>query len=170
MEITKLMRLIALSLEFVFVGARGEQSPLHSQANPPAVVSAVAPIFIPWVFGEPGVGQSVVEVRINPAGEVTSAKCVGGSSDFPWGDHSFEVAATRWRFSPTTAGARERSLRVTFVLRIMPKGTSNAELTPIYTAPYQMEVRHLVFEPLTIQDPNFTEGEPPTRKRSGNLQ
>jgi hypothetical protein len=117
------------------------------------------------VFGKAGVGQSVVEVRVSSAGAVVSAKCVGGSPDFPWGDHSFEQAAMRWRFSPVADGAQERTLKVTFVLRIMPKGTRDDELTPIYTSPYQMEVRHKVFEPPINQDPNPIDDKSRTRGR-----
>jgi TonB family protein len=171
MKAARLMTLITLTLMAPRIG--GELSLAQSPLSQPAVVAAEAPIFIPWVFGKPGVGESVVEVKINPAGEVTSAECVGGSPDFPWRDHSFEVAAMRWRFSPTANGVQERVLRITFVLRIMPKGTHDDELTPIYTAPYQMEVRHAVFEPPANYDPNPDpnpiEGKPRAHRRKGNL-
>jgi hypothetical protein len=132
------------------------------QSGQPTVTVAVAPIFIPWIFDKTGVGQSIVEVTINRDGHVSSAKCIEGSADFPWGDHSFEQTALRWHFSSTN-GSEERTARITFVLRIMPKGTHDDELTPIYSAPYQMEVRHTVFEPHIYRDPNPVDTKPKRR-------
>jgi hypothetical protein len=123
------------------------------QSDRPTVAVAVAPhLFIPWIFDTPGIGSSIVEVKIQPDGHVSSAKCIGGSEDFPWRDHSFEDTALKWRFS-STDGLQERTARLTFVFRIMPKGTSVADLTPIYTAPYQMEIRHIVFDAPVTSDP-----------------
>jgi hypothetical protein len=122
------------------------------QADQPTVVVAVAPpFFIPFMFDKTGSGSATVEVNIQPDGHVSSAKYVGGGGELPR-DDLFEQTALRWRFS-STGGSQERTAQITFVLRIMPKETRGVELTTIYTAPYQMEIRHLVFDAPVTSDP-----------------
>lgn len=118
--------------------------------NPPQVVTAVAPAFIPFVFGETGVAEVVVEAEIDSSGDVTSAKIVSASL---FRDNSFEETAKRWRFNSTSDHEQKRIARIKFILRIMPKNTSPGELTTIYTTPYQIEVRHEVFSPQVTSAP-----------------
>jgi hypothetical protein len=68
MKAARLITLTTIALTLLVPRIGGELSLAQSPSSQPAVVDAVAPIFIPWVFGKPGVGESVVEVKINPAG------------------------------------------------------------------------------------------------------
>jgi hypothetical protein len=131
------------------------QPPQESES--PKVVTAVAPVFIPFVLGKTGTEKVVIEVRINPLGDVTSAKTVKFSL---FGDQSIEDAAKLWQFA-AAANNQERTVLLTFVFRIMPKGTAESELTTIFTAPYQVEVRHEVFEPLKyVEAPTASPSKP----------
>jgi hypothetical protein len=149
----------------LIVGGLGVPHTFGQSAQPRAT-ETVAPTFIPWIFDKTGIGSSIVEVKIDSEGRVTSAKCVGGSEDFPWRDHSFEHTALRWRFSSTN-DAQERSARIAFVLRIMPPGTPDTELMPIYSAPNQdmrptvfYEVRHTVFQAPVTSSPLPIDADP----------
>ena len=121
-------------------------------AEQPAVMKAVAPPFFPFLFGKTGSATGVVEVRIAVDGKVTDAHIVEFSL---FKDPSWEETAKKWIFAPATDG-KERMLRLTFVLRIVPKGAPWDEQTTIltFTTPYQVEVRHEVFDPPTNLDPN----------------
>lgn len=123
----------------------------QSQGDPlPSVAKAVAPPFIPFIFGKTGDTTTVVEVTIDPSGKVRDAHIVEFSL---FKDKSFEETAKRWVFAPATDTKQVRTVRLTFVLRIMPKGTVWEELTTIFVAPYQVEVRHEVFDPPINLDP-----------------
>ena len=153
-KIVSLFFMIVLALALSSTKSSGaiEQS-VETKFDQPAVRFAIAPIFIPWKFNDVGMGKAVVEVKVNAAGEVIAAKCVEGSPDFPWGDLTFAETAKLWRFAPVADGTQERILRITFVQRIVPKGSPWRELAPRYIAPYQMETRHEVFDPITHEDP-----------------
>jgi hypothetical protein len=163
-KIASLFFMIVLALAFSSTkpGRAIEQS-VETKSDQPAVRFAIAPIFIPWKFNDVGMGKAVVEVKVNAAGEVIAAKCIEGSPDFPWGDLSFAETAKLWRFAPVADETQERILRITFVQRIVPKGSPWRELAPRYIAPYQMETRHEVFEPPTNEDPQLL----PDKKERG---
>lgn len=129
---------------------------------PPHVLEAVAPIFIPFVFDKTGMNEVVVEVNVNSDGNVTSAKTVSVTL---FRDTSFETTAKRWRFAPSSDGKEERIAQIKFILRIMPKDTPLDQLTTIYTAPYQIEVRHEVFEPQVTSAPIPNEMKRGQRKK-----
>lgn len=129
--------------------------------EPPAVVSAVAPVFPPVAVAANINGNVVIEVEVNAAGEVTSARTVGGHSLLRR-VRAFEETARRWRFTPATNAC---TVRLTFVFRIMPRETAADDLTPVFTPPYQVEVRHRPFEPIIDSDPpSYVR---PTRQRRG---
>ena len=132
--------------------SKGSNLTEQSDAQP-AVIKAVAPPFFPFIFGKAGSATGVIEVKIGPDGKVTAAHIVEFSL---FKDPSWEETAKRWVFAPAAEGKRERTVRLTFVLRIMPKSTPWDELTTIFTTPYQVEVRHEVFDPPTNSDPNPT--------------
>jgi TonB family protein len=103
----------------------------------PMVVSAAAPIFPPIAAAARATGEVVVEVKINQAGEVTSAQ--------PQGSHPLlrkacEIAAARWKFAPAGEGVGSRSARLTFVFRMTDKEMPEAEITPVFMPPYRIEV------------------------------
>ena len=122
-----------------------------AESTQPAVVQAVAPPFIPFTFGKTGSATVVVEVTVDSEGKVIEARTVEFSL---FRDKIFEETAKKWVFAPAADGKRERTVRITFVLRIMPKSTPWDELTTVFTTPYQVEVRHEVFDPPTNSDPN----------------
>jgi hypothetical protein len=128
-----------------------EAKTLTEQSTQPSVVKAVAPPFIPFIFGKTGSATVIVEVAIDPTGKVDEAHIVEFSL---FRDKSFEETAKKWVFAPAADAKQVRTARLTFVLRIMPKGTRWDELTTIFTTPYQVEVRHEVFDPPTNSDPN----------------
>jgi len=103
----------------------------------PVVVSAAAPIFPPIAAAARATGEVIVEVKINQAGEVTSAKTQGSH---PLLRKACEIAAARWKFAPAGEGAGSRSARLTFVFRITDKEMSEAEITPVFMPPYRVEV------------------------------
>jgi len=131
--------------------ANSKPNALAEQLNElPPIIQAVAPPFIPFIFGETGKATVVVEVKIGPDGKVNEAHIIEASL---FADKSFEDTAKRWLFVPAD-GKTQRTARLTFMLRIMPKGTPWNELTTIFTTPYQVEVRHEVFDRPTNSDPN----------------
>jgi len=130
-----------------------EAKTLTEQSTQPAVVKAVAPPFIPFIFGKTGSARVVVEVSVDRTGKVDEAHIVEFSL---FRDKSFEETAKKWVFAPAGDAKQVRAARLTFVLRIMPKSTQWDELTTIFTTPYQVEVRHEVFDPPTNSDPNPT--------------
>ncbi len=103
----------------------------------PVVVSAAAPIFPPIAAAARATGEVIVEVKINRAGEVTSAKTQGSH---PLLQKACEIAAARWKFAPAGEGVGNRSARLTFVFRITDKEMSEAEITPVFMPPYRVEV------------------------------
>jgi hypothetical protein len=129
------------------------KSVTEQSSQSPPVVKAVAPAFIPFVFGKPGSMTTVVEVKVDSDGKVSEAHIVEFSL---FRDKSFEETAKKWVFAPVPDVKQERTARLTFVLRIMPKYTHWDELTTIFTPPYQVEVRHEIFNPHTNSDPNPT--------------
>lgn len=112
-----------------------------------AVLNAVSPVFPPTAVATNTSGTVSVEVETNAAGEVTSARSERGH---PLLRKAAEDAARRWRFKSATSAS---TVHLTFVFRIMPKGTSAEELTPVFAPPYQVEVRHQPYEPITQSDP-----------------
>ena len=103
----------------------------------PVVVTAVSPIFPPIAAAARALGEVVVEVKINQAGEVTSARAQGS---YPLLRKACETAAARWKFAPSVERASSRSARLTFVFRVSEKDLPEAELTPIFMPPYRIEI------------------------------
>lgn len=157
-----LMLLMFLSLGASLNHGKTLGNPLAVLTAQPGVRLAIAPLFIPWKFNEIGVGHAVIEVKINAKGNVTSAKNIEGSPDFPWGDLVYVNAAKLWQFDPSENDSAERSVKITFVQKIVPKGASWQELAPRFIAPYQMEISHEVFESNIHEDPAIT----PEKKRN----
>lgn len=109
----------------------------------PTVLRAVAPPFIPFVFGETGVAEVVVEVRLDYQGRVTSANIVSASL---FRDSSFEETAKQWIFEKSKS-KKERIAHIKFIMRIMPTETNSSELTTIYRYPTEIEIRSPIITP-----------------------
>jgi len=116
----------------------------------PAVASAVAPAYPVLAVASNTSGTVEVEVEVNAAGEVISARSINGH---PLLREKAENTARRWRFIPADNDASVRLATLIFIFRIMPKETTADDLTPTFTAPYQVEVRHRPFEPVVDSDP-----------------
>jgi hypothetical protein len=137
------------------------QENIITEKNQPKVLKAIAPTFIPFVFDETGVAEVVVEVKLNNEGKVISAKTIFASL---FQDISFENTAKQWMFEDSLS-KDERIAHIKFVLRIMPKGTSQSELTTIYRYPSEIEIRDLVF-PSQITTGPLPDKEKPPKKES----
>ncbi len=152
---------IIAALSIVLLTVQGAES--HQMATSPtdqiALLAAVSPIFPPTAVATNTSGTVLVEVEINAAGEVTSARSVSGH---PLLRKAAENAARRWRFTSATS---PHTVQLTFVFRIMPKGASAEELTPMFTPPYQVEVRHQPYDSIIHSDPRSDEHRTRQRKR-----
>ena len=124
----------------------------QSSTEQPAVIAAVAPTFPPMAVVSNTSGQAIVEVAVNAAGEVVSSRIVDGHPLFRQTTHFMGAVARRWRFAPMN-GTGVRTARLTFIFTIVPKDTPESERTPVFTPPYQVEVKHLLFEPVVDSDP-----------------
>ena len=124
---------------------------LQAQVSiPPTVVTAVAPGFDGFDAGRELVNSINVEVKINASGDVTTVKTVSFTL---FSAIEAETAAKQWKFAAAGNGAQERTAQLTFVFRMMPKETPFERLTPIFTPPYEIEVRHEDIRPIRIMDP-----------------
>lgn len=137
----------------------------ETSTEQPAVASAVAPAYPLMAVASNTSGTVVIEAQVNAAGEVVSARAVDGHSLLR---QAAENAARRWRFTPVAGGASTHAVTLTFIFRIMPRETTADELTPVFTLPYQVEVRHRPFEPVIDSDPpSYVR---PTRQRRGRTR
>lgn len=118
-------------------------------SEPPAVASAVAPPYRVLAVASNTSGTVAVDVKVNASGDVISARSVGGN---PLLRQQAENTARRWRFVRANNGS-VRAATLTFVFRIMLKETAADDLTPVFTPPYKIEVRHRPFVPVVDSDP-----------------
>jgi hypothetical protein len=131
-----------------------------------ALVKATAPRYDPVLVIANISGTSIIEVKINSRGVVTAARSIDGNKDL---NESAAISARRWVFNQVNEDTGERTAKLTFVFRIMPKDTTTDDLAPIFMPPYQIEVRSE--ESNLIQTPSI---DPPGRgyrsKRSKRKQ
>jgi TonB family protein len=119
----------------------------------PYVVVAVAPPFPQIAVASNIDGSVVVEVKVNPAGEVTSTQIKSGHPLLRQ-VRVFEETARQWRFTPTSPEVGEREAQITFVCKIMKKETAAENLTTIFKPlSYQVEIRHRPYDPVVDSDP-----------------
>jgi hypothetical protein len=109
-------------------------------------VRAVAPVFSLPAKGPYAVGSVIVEIEVNTAGVVTTARAVQGH---PLLYPAAENAARRWLFASISEDSKVRPARLKFIFKIMDDETSEADLSTVYTPPFQVEVRRLV--PVIVQ-------------------
>lgn len=156
---TALMVVIVCAYAFLAGFIRSGKS--LGQESPPAVLTAVAPVFAGFSAGRETINKVVVEAIINADGEVISAKTIEASL---FDDPTARFAAQRWRFAPTNKETPNREARLTFIFRMMPKETKPEEVLTIFTPPYQIEVRHKDIQPIIITDPEIA--PPKNRKKN----
>jgi hypothetical protein len=117
------------------------QATSSTRAEEIRVLKAVAPIY-PKVEGatDPS-GRVDVSLQISASGDVLSARAINGH---PLLHVPAERAAKLWRFTPSTGGASARTVLISFIFRTMPKDTPAEEISPIFSPPYEVEIRRLI--------------------------
>jgi TonB family protein len=110
----------------------------------PTVVSAVAPTYPRFVRGGAGAfdltGEIFVQVSIDETGNVSSARALNGA---PLLQQVAQKAAKRWKFASAAKDMGIRKVRLNFIFRTMPRGTSDEDMSPIFKPPYSVEVRRI---------------------------
>jgi len=131
---------VALAVGVFVAIASTRMTTLRAQSvETPAVIQAVAPVFPIPEQGNIPVGSVIVEVQIDSKGTVIQAKAVQGHPNlYP----VCERAAKRWLFAAGTQ-SNARTIRLTFVFRIMHVPTPPEELGPIFSLPYKVEIRSI---------------------------
>lgn len=128
---------IVIVLVLLFCGA--SLTTFAQSPERPEVISAVAP-FYPQTF-PPNISGSVqVEVTVDSNGAVLYARALNGH---PLLQPTSIRAAKLWRFARATSGTGERRTRLMFGYQVVPKGTPENELWPVYKPPYVIEVKQV---------------------------
>jgi len=104
----------------------------------PAPVQAVAPAYPPIAVTVGAAGTVVVEVQLRADGTVSKIQTIEGVGALA---AAAENAAGQWKFVGTDRQDSKRSVRLTFVFKIMPRDTPRHELLPMFLPPYRVEVR-----------------------------
>lgn len=102
------------------------------------IMQAVAPVFPPIAVAAAQDGTVVVDVEIDAKGIVKSLQVVEGPKLL---HKVVEIAARRWIFSAIEDKAILRTVRLSFIFKLVSQETSSEELLPIFRPPYQVEVR-----------------------------
>jgi TonB family protein len=141
------LTLIAIGVLGELFLATGLASPENRIEDELQVISAVAPTYPVAIIGGVGPfdlsGEVFVNVDIDEVGDVLSARAPGGH---PMLQQLASKAAKRWKFAPAVKGAGTRTVRLHFIFRTLPRGTSDEELSPIFMPPYSVEVRRITVE------------------------
>lgn len=149
-----------------YVTARGV--PLQGPSTEAITVTkAVAPIYPALARLSNTQGTVEVTIEVGPTGEVVNVADTKGHSLLR---DAAQTAARRWRFvSSTTDDTKPlRTVVLTFKFTIMPLKTDANELTPVFTPPYEVEVRQLTYEPVVHSDPRTYVRSP--RRRSAKKE
>lgn len=146
------MMLKTLSVIAVMMVWLCSSSTALTSAKEPTVTIAVAPVFPRLAAAVNASSRVTVEVKINRQGIVTSKTSLDGHPLFC---EAAQNAAQLWRFAPDPEGDEIRTVRLTFVFSLVIDA-AEAELTPVFTPPYQVEVKHQV-------PPHIDVNERPTR-------
>jgi len=135
------MRMLAATifLTSVVVGVAPAQV-IETSGVQPAVIRAVAPLFPIPDKNTYAVGSVVVEIEINAHGSVSKAKAVRGH---PLLCAASEKAAQRWLFDSVTPETKVRTARLTFIFKLLENPTAEEDLAPVFSPPYQIEVRRV---------------------------
>jgi len=123
-----------------------------------SVREAVPPIYPAIALSARATGAVIVEVQIDSAGSVTTARAISGAGALR---PISEFTARRWLFASSET-AVARSVRLTFRFTIVADGTNSKDRVPIFRPPYEVETRDEV--PHIVQTPNSDPG--PKRKRN----
>jgi len=110
----------------------------QSHDQPVVVVQAVAPVFPPLAVTAAQDGTVVVDVQVDAKGTVKSLQIVEGPKLL---HKVVEIATRRWVFAATEDKTDSRTVRLSFVFKLVSKETPSEELLTIFRPPYQVEVR-----------------------------
>ncbi|HKO60053.1 MAG TPA: energy transducer TonB [Pyrinomonadaceae bacterium] len=133
------------SASLIFLAFAMNNSPTRGQGNgdQPEVILAVAPNYFPLALSTHTSGEVIVEVKINSEGVVTAVRAISGKAILI---ADSKYVARRWKFISTTDKRSTRTTRLTFVYRLVPKGTPIDQLLPLFKPPYRVEVSHVIPE------------------------
>jgi TonB family protein len=132
MRITKYVSTLVLAV--VLCGLTLVQG---AASEPPSVKSAVSPIYPVIAQAAKQSGDVVVDVEIDKAGKVSSARVVTGQDLLR--KVSVE-AARRWEFLPDQ-GSETRKARLAFSFQIVSERASALDRSPVFHPPYRVEVK-----------------------------
>jgi len=106
----------------------------------PAVVVAVAPATYPAIARAANAhGDVVIDVQVNAAGDVVSAKSISGH---PLLKKISEEAAAQWKFSSLVGSTKERTVQLSFNFGQVDAGPNpKYDLTTIFRPPYKVEIQ-----------------------------
>ena len=137
-ELNTLLRFAVLTA--LLVGGALIASNGQSINDDPHVVAAVAPATYPAIARAANArGEVIIEVQIDTAGDVLSTKLISGH---PLLQKVSEEAAKQWKFSPSPAGTKERSVRLTFRFQTVDTDPKpSAEFTIVFRPPYTVAVQ-----------------------------
>ena len=110
------------------------QSQSESTREEPTVIAAVAPVFPPIARAARAKGEVVVEVKVNPQGEVEESKALSGH---PLLRKVSEAAAKKWKFADGKAPSK--MARLTFNFGYV-NSKSDPEYTIVFLPPYKIEM------------------------------
>ena len=121
--------------------------PLAAQQNQPRLVEAIAPVYPTLALYSSTAGEVKVRLTLDDTGTVTATKVIQGHKLLA---APTEEAAKKWRFAAARTVAE---VDITFVFRILPRGTADSELTTRFRSPFQIEVRGVIPQAMKNSDP-----------------
>jgi TonB family protein len=124
--------LAALLLVFSVAGK------VTSQTSP-VLLRAIFPAYPPIAKASNTSGEIKLRATINAQGEVVKTEILSGHKLL---DDTARYAAMQWKFEKLIQGTTERSVDLTMRFTLMPRCSDKRTHTPIFTAPYTVEIRH----------------------------
>jgi TonB family protein len=131
---------VSLSLVLLvtsFVSHTGFPSHAAPDAEKPPVVSATAPTYPPLAKAALISGDVPVEVSIDAAGNVTSARAESGH---PLLREASEAAAKRWKFAPAASEPTVRRVLLTFTYEPYRRRSAPAGISAVFLPPYKVSI------------------------------
>ncbi|HEY3235955.1 MAG TPA: TonB family protein, partial [Polyangiaceae bacterium] len=120
--------LFALALIFT-LGARAAENSAQAELTPPTPLSVAAP---EYPKGSSGNAVVILELVINPSGEVQDARVVDGEEPFAT---AAVQAARAWRFEPARRKGQPVAARIRFEVRFNEPTPAPTPTTPTETEP-----------------------------------
>ena len=144
------VKYLSLALCLTFVVNAQENQALDTM---PEVVSPSVPRYPSIARSAKSSGTVNIDIMVAEDGRVTSAKAIDGH---PLLRSIAEVSAREWRFAPAKNSSGRRGARLIFTFRLLPSGTSEGGLRPIFLTPYHVEIRQTPNEGISDPAPVLT--------------